>query len=475
MTPSIVNHLRRLRADQRGTVSVVMGVLLIPLVGALGIGFEVSNWYMITRGMQNAADAAAIAAAINGGSNFDVEAKAVAAQYGFVHGTNNISIRALEKQPCPAGGNTCYSVTISGYTPLLLSQVVGFTGDTTLNGTLEKKLSSAAVANAIQPQDICMLALASSGAAQGIRTNGSPTGNMNGCNSMSNTAAQCNGHDLGLGISFAVGSNSGCGAKQVANPLLKDPYSYLATANPGGIPPLSSSGCAGSYPQETTHGNAVTPPSVLVPGVLTLNPNPLTLVPVTSLSLSGGNNFMCGDQVLTANVVITTSAPSVLIIENGQLDLNGHTLSSSGSGLTLVFSGDNPPPGPHAPSYTHAPTDNTNGPGGVLDIAPPTTGPWAGVAIYQDPAPTLTGVFDVSAAGNSPTWNITGLVYMPHASVTLKGAIDKSTNGKACLVMVADSFQISGNGGILKTDIGQCKQAGLTMPTATLARSALVQ
>jgi len=369
MTPSIVNHLRRLRADQRGTVSVVMGVLLIPLVGALGIGFEVSNWYMITRGMQNAADAAAIAAAINGGSNFDVEAKAVAAQYGFVHGTNNISIRALEKQPCPAGGNTCYSVTISGYTPLLLSQVVGFTGDTTLNGTLEKKLSSAAVANAIQPQDICMLALASSGAAQGIRTNGSPTGNMNGCNSMSNTAAQCNGHDLGLGISFAVGSNSGCGAKQVSNPLLKDPYSYLATANPGGIPPLSSSGCAGSYPQETTHGNAVNPPTTLVPGVLTLNPNPLTHVPVTSLSLSGGNNFMCGDQVLTANVVITTSAPSVLIIENGQLDLNGHTLSSSGSGLTLVFSGDNPS-GPHAPSYTHAPTDNTNGPGGVLDIAP---------------------------------------------------------------------------------------------------------
>jgi len=316
-----------------------------------------------------------------------------------------------------------------------------------------------------------MLALASSGAAQGIRTNGSPTGNMNGCNSMSNTAAQCNGHDLGLGISFAVGSNSGCGAKQVSNPLLKDPYSYLATANPGGIPPLSSSGCAGSYPQETTHGNTVTPPSTLVPGALTLNPNPLTGVPVTSLSLSGGNNFMCGDQVLTANVVITTSAPSVLIIENGQLDLNGHTLSSSGSGLTLVFSGDNPS-GPHAPSYTHAPTDNTNGPGGVLDIAPPTTGPWAGVAIYQDPTLT-TGVFDVSAAGNSPTWNITGLVYMPHASVTLKGAIDKSTNGNKCLVMVADNFQISGNGGILKTNIGGCGPAGLTMPTAA-GRSALV-
>ncbi len=63
MTLSIMNHLRRLRADERGTVAVIMGVLIIPLVGALGIGYEVSNWYMITRGMQNAADAAAIAAA----------------------------------------------------------------------------------------------------------------------------------------------------------------------------------------------------------------------------------------------------------------------------------------------------------------------------------------------------------------------------------------------------------------------------
>jgi len=61
----ITNQLRRLRADERGTVSILMGFLIIPLVGALGIGFEVSNWYMTTRGMQNAADAATIAAAIN--------------------------------------------------------------------------------------------------------------------------------------------------------------------------------------------------------------------------------------------------------------------------------------------------------------------------------------------------------------------------------------------------------------------------
>jgi Flp pilus assembly protein TadG len=40
---SIVDHVRRLRADERGSVAIIMGVLMIPLVGTLAVGFEVSN------------------------------------------------------------------------------------------------------------------------------------------------------------------------------------------------------------------------------------------------------------------------------------------------------------------------------------------------------------------------------------------------------------------------------------------------
>ncbi len=452
ISKSIADHVRRLRADERGSVAIIMGVLIIPLVGGLALGFEVSNWYMITRGMQNAADTAAIAAATNGGSNYDIEAKAVAAQYGFVDGTNTISVAVTNTAACPGGGNTCYSVTISGLVPLYLSQVVGFQGNATLNGALEKKLSSVAVAKpGTQPQNLCLLALAGSGVAQGIRTNGAPVANMNGCNVMSNTAAQCNGSNLGAGYGFAHGTSNNCGVTPVSNvPVVTDPYAYLAS----NIPPVSSSGC-GSYPQESKHGNSYS--------VATSNQISGTL------SLTSGNNFKCGDQMLTADTVINTpiGSPAVLVIENGQLDLNGHSLTtSSGSAVTVVFSGTNG-------AYTHAPTDNTNGSGGMLDLAAPTSGPWSGVAIYQDPS--LTSGVDVSAAGNSPNWNITGLVYMPHATVTIKGAVDRATNGKSCFVMVADNFQISGTAGILKTDIGQCAQAGLTMPFATIpGRSLLV-
>src|SRR5262249_7488177 len=228
------------------------------------------------------------------GPNYDVEARAVAAQYGFVNGANNVTVSVTNTAACPGGGNTCYSVSISGFTPLLLAQVVGFQGDVNLNGSLQKRLSALAVAKqSSTPANLCLVALASSGAAQGIRTNGAPTANMNGCNSMSNTAAQCNGSNLGLGTSFAVGSNNGCGSQQVKNPPITDPYSYLAS----NIPTLSSSGCAGNYPQESHHGNSST--------VAASNQLSGTLI------LSAGNNFLCGDQMLTGDVTINSPGGAV--------------------------------------------------------------------------------------------------------------------------------------------------------------------
>jgi hypothetical protein len=448
---SAAAQLRRLRRDEHGAVSILMGILIIPLVGFLALSFEVSNWYMITRGMQNAADAATLAAAINNSANYDVEARAVAAQYGFVNGANNITITVTNTAACPGGGSNCYSVGISGYTPLLLSQVVGFQGAGNINGSLQKQLGAVAVAKAAtQPQDLCLLALASSGTTPAINTNGAPTGNMNGCDSMSNTAASCSGHDLGLGISFAVGSNTGCGHQQIHNAAIQDPYLTRVTQNMNGW--LSATAlCPGGFPQESKHGNSYT------------GGNPWN-GPINLPSNLATNNtyYYCGDQELTGDVTVTTPASgAVIVIENGRLDTNGHVFrTASGSFLTIVFTGDN------GGGYMHGPADLTNGPGGAINITAPTSGPWSGIAIVQDP--NLTTGLDVAAAGNSPTWDITGLIYMPHASITLKGAIDKSTNGNQCVVLVADNFQISGNGGILKTDIGGCPAAGLTMPTATI-------
>ena len=251
-------------------------------------------------------------------------------------------------------------------------------------------MSSSAVAKQAAVQlPLCLLALAGSG-AQGIRTNGAPKANMANCNVMSNTSATCNGHNLGAAGGYAHDTNNGCGIAQYSNvPVADDPYANLAI----NIPKNSCS----SYPQKPAKNKDPPLPA--------------------SNQWSGpqswsGNQQICGDLQLSDNVTI--NAPNgVLVIENGQLDTNGYTLSTaSGAPVTVVFSGT---PG----SYTHAPTG-----GGTLDIQAPTSGPWSGVAIYQDPS--LTSGVDISAAGNSPTWDITGLVYLPHSSITFSGAVNKS-------------------------------------------------
>ena len=186
--------------DTRGAFAPLMGILMVPLMGFLALGFEVGNWYQITHAMQNAADSAAIAAATNGGANYDIEAKAVAAAYGF----GPASVAVSNTAPCPDGsGSNCYSVTISTLFPLLLSQVVGYQG----NGNGQKLLSATSVsAVKNQPATVCLLALGSGG------INGT-AGNFNGCNTASAGPAQCIG-TLGIGISFAAGANN-CGAQQV--------------------------------------------------------------------------------------------------------------------------------------------------------------------------------------------------------------------------------------------------------------------
>ena len=153
----------------------------------------------------------------------------------------------------------------------------------------------------------------------------------------------------------------------------------------------------------------------------------------------------------------------MLYIENGLLDLQGFTLSTaSGSGVTIVFTGTN------TGSYQHYPTDN--GGFGTLNIEAPksATAPFPGMAIYQDPS--LTRNVDFTYAGIAPTWDVTGGVYLPNANVTMSGAINKSTNGAVCMVMVTKDVLINGTGSIFAQtpDGSGCRAAGLNMPTATI-------
>ena len=412
-------RVSRFREDRNGAAAILFAFAMPMLIGMLGLGFEVSNWYLTQRAMQNAADAAVLAAISNSGTNYDLEAKAVATLYGFTPGLTGqygftSAVTAAKNVTCPAGGATCYSVTISGSVPLYLSPVVGYAGS---GGTNRQNLTAAAVAAPLtSTRSYCILALGTNG----ITTNSASGANFAGCNVKSNTAANCGSYDLNADYGDAVGTNTGCGNVATSNVAASlDPYAALASNIP-------TNTCGSSYPGTTWTGSTRT--------------------------LSGTvPTKICGELKLQNDVTITApAAGAVLVIYNGSLNTNNNLIrTSNGSGLTIVFSGT------AASSSNHTPTG-----GGDLDITAPTSGVWSGIALYQDPI--LTSGVDIDTDTSSSV-KISGLAYMPKSDVTYRVAIGKSTYGQACFAMVVQTMLVRANGGISST--GGCVAAGLTLPT----------
>lgn len=289
--------LCRLCKDERGNVFVAVGLALPLLIGALGLGAEVSYWRVLHRGMQDAADSAAIAAAANDSTTYAAEAMSVTSQYGFTNGVNQVAVAV--SSPATAAGCTanCYVVAVSKNVPLSLSQVIGYNGDTTVNGQKAITITATAVATTSANTQYCILALAASG-VQGITANGVPKADLYGCNVMSDTSATCNGHNLNATYGDAHTTNSGCGITARSDrPIVTDPYSYLA-------PNIPANNCGSSYPQENKHGKGL-PASNILSGTLPFS----------------GTKVLCGDQQLSGNTTINNT---VVVIENGQLDTNGY-------------------------------------------------------------------------------------------------------------------------------------------------------
>jgi hypothetical protein len=189
-------------------------------------------------------------------------------------------------------------------------------------------------------------------------------------------------------------------------------------------------------------------------------------------------SVFCGDVSLGGNVQVTSpsSDGSVIIIENGMLNLNGNTLqSASGSGVSIIFYS----PQGSAEAYTGGGTPTNficiragcanGGSGGVLDISSPTTGTFSGIALFQDPNLPLQGPTNCTGNdpwgynGSSPTWKLSGVVDMGRTNFCLSGGIQQATYGYACLTLVTDMTIINGTGNLLYANPqSQCAQQGVT-------------
>lgn len=494
---SAINRLLTFGGDDRANVAAMVALMFVPILGIMGLAAEASSWMLTGRAMQNAADAAVIAAAntayqecllyeannnsttctSNTNTNYVYTGKAVTSNYGFSDGSGNVSV-SVATTTCPTGNSAittslpCYKVAVSKTLPIFLVKVVGYNGNS--NGS--QLITSQAIAGAVTnvPSPLCLLALGTyvGNGANGYAFNssGGQSINLAGCPVGAMGNMKCDGSNLGAPYGVATGTDggsAGCGVVGLNGQSITNPYSNLASNVPANT-------CS-TYSLQT--------------------------VSSTDLS-SPGTKIFCGSVTLPSGTNTISGGDHVWVIENGILNMNGATLQTAAeSGVVIIFTSpsttklnqylfDNNSSNTPGVSTTYNLGANNWNAGyiagsGTLNISSPSSGAWKGMTLYQDPTPWPT-------TGNNKTYNwtyngassgfvidLSGVMYMPNANMTINGAFAKASSGYECFVLVTNTMTSNGgSGNMLAPNLSdptkQCPQQGVVSPYANGIRYVLV-
>jgi Flp pilus assembly protein TadG len=380
-------HLSLFKKNNAGNVATMTAMLLPFLVGSVGLGVETAYWFHRDLQLQQAADKAAYAAAIEkregtNASGILSAVTAVATNNGYAPGT------LVVNDPPTSGGysgsTTAIEVKLSRTIPRAFTALF-------ISAPLVENARAVAI---MQPaNNACVLAL-SKNAAAAVEVAGNANVTLTGCNVMSNSVATnavsvtTNG-DLTADCIVSVGGitssnnvNKTCAKLITDAPPAADPYSGLATP--------TSSVTGGS----TTTGNGNNATTNFTPGNYT-----------NGMTLQG----------------TATLAAGVYIISGGAFKINANALVT-GSGVTIYIA--------------NGASVSINGTA-TVQLTAPVSGTYAGVLFFG----ARNGTADVTFNGTANS-SLTGALYFPNQDVSYLGNYS-GTNG--CTQVVADTVKWSGS------------------------------
>ncbi len=417
-------EMKNLLRDEQGNILVLLAICMTVLIGFMGMGVDVGLLYRARQQAQIAADAAAVAAAVDyeyNGSTGHAELAGMAASStnGFTNGSNGIAV-TINSPPVsgPSLGTGYFEAIVSAPTPAMFTRVLGFSNF---------NVAARAVAGVIVG-DACIWSLATSGV--GLNVQGSYDIEAPSCGayvySTSSDAIQVNGNSGTMNTKFVDVAGSFVGLQTNPTPITANavmpnsPWGNISDPNPANCTAgatLSNSSLNGALSNDTT----------------TLN----NAVAAAIASPTGGYGYVCfTNEVLlsgTLNFPPTTPASSsaatpVIYIFQGGVEINtganvtfGAT-DMSGSGANVTFSNTNGAmidlagcanPLKCSGSGSQV-TSLMQDSGSMLSVYAPTQGVYNGIAIYQptsNPTPTLQVQF------GSNNGNLDGYIYAPGAQV----------------------------------------------------------
>ncbi len=441
---------REIWEDKRGNALIIAAAALPLLLGSAGLATDTIQWALWKRQLQRAADSAAIAGVYDRyqheGLTTTTEA-AVNKDLGINNHTKIALVTGYPKITYPAD-DAAKKLTKQVKVELAVQRPLSFSSMFMTNPPLIR--TSATAATVPGGDKYCVVSL-EKGNKTGIQGSGNATVKTDCAwitNSISTNAAAGQG-DAEL---WATAIAAAGGIQQSANwhvgrydpyvPALEDPY---AKVNPDPTDRADKCGTSSLPAIEIPNGGGKTKP--------------------TTMTFDAG----CYSSITVASGETITLNPGVYYISGGNVLIHGALIAKNG--VTIVLTNRDT-----SPTATIGSFDMQAG--STLDIEAPTTGNYAGIAIYQDRRATDKTVGGGNITSSSPnkingnsSQKVIGALYFPNQQLTYNGG---GTAAAQCTQFVVRRIVFTGNN---KTDVNQftseCADKGIKKVEAS-ARVRLV-
>ncbi len=440
-------RVMKFRSDENGQVLVLTAFCMLALLGFLALAVDVGMLYREKRIVQTAADAGALAAAAQIGTYPDgsTPAQTAATQNGLTlgSGAGEATVVAIV---LPGTSTTGYiQVVVTEHTPTFFMSVQG-----SKYSTID--VSAAAEASyGLSGSNECMLGLSQTGAAvpyaSGVETDGSTSMIWN-TTVMSDVATEGNSriNAPGCGVQACGPSTEVSGNGETAAGL----YAWGS----GSINAESTS--APSYGTDNS-GSTISATPVIkgCSGDPMASSMPSAPSPGSCIDPSWMSNHAAGGQAETIsqgtycnfnteNVSTLTMNPGLYIIKTTFSTNSGTKIVGNGVTIYLVQGVI-----ANANNYTYVAGGATPygvGNGTTMNISAPSSGPYAGIAIWDGNSSSSSP--DTFTFGGGASSTFSGAIYAPNTNLLLgngSGTSTLSSNVIANTIMIVGGSTITNN------------------------------
>jgi Flp pilus assembly protein TadG len=439
----MIGFFRRLLKDRRGSALAIACACMPLVIGAAGLATDTIEWTLWKRQLQRAADSAAFAgvydrASATGGATTNTPTAVCADLSVNLHTWMSL----IGTSPCTG--------TVGSYTTLTYPANTAYvTNQVTVTLKIQQALpfssmfmsaapvitASATAGSVTYGGNPCMLALNKSGTA--IDNSGNTTVNAPTCIFYSDSASS---------NSAAAGGNSSVTAK--------------AIAGVGGIASSNNWTVQQYLPYSPSLADPFAPPSTTA-----VTPDPTDMHCTSAVAdkntdwvamKAAGTNCFSAMSTQPNDTINVPADFGPIYINGGSVDLKG---AFNCSGCAIVLTNADPASNVIGTFSSNAQATN--------NITAPTSGPYKGIAVYQDRR--SAGNVDHINGGSGNV--ISGVVYFPNDTLWLNGT---GSAVSLCSMFVAKNLIFNGTGNIAISSANDAPCTGLIPNTAIVTVVRLV-